>query len=170
MSLSIPALIILHLLVAPYTKVEESFNIQATHDILVYGTPTSNIRERLAQYDHFDFPGAVPRTFVGPVLLAGIGQPIIALVGFQYAQLVVRAVLGLANAAALLVFKSNVERAFGKSVARWYALLQASQFHVMFYASRTLPNMFAFGLSKSPTYNIMKFLKRGALRQSTDQC
>ncbi|KAK7742173.1 Dol-P-Man:Man(7)GlcNAc(2)-PP-Dol alpha-1,6-mannosyltransferase [Diatrype stigma] len=148
LSLSIPALIIAHLLIAPYTKVEESFNIQATHDILVYGTPTSNIKERLALYDHFEFPGAVPRTFVGPVLLAGISQPLIALIGsFQHAQLVVRAVLGLANAAALLVFKANVERAFGRSVARWYALLQASQFHVMFYASRTLPNMFAFGFT-----------------------
>ncbi|KAL7628751.1 alpha-1,6- mannosyltransferase [Parahypoxylon ruwenzoriense] len=149
LSLAIPALIIVHLLVAPYTKVEESFNIQATHDILVYGTPTRDIYQRLSsRYDHFDFPGAVPRTFIGPVLLAGISQPIIALVGFQHAQLVVRGVLGLLNAAALLVFKSNVEKAFGRATARWYALLQLSQFHVLFYASRTLPNMFAFGLSR----------------------
>ncbi|KAI0102343.1 glycosyltransferase family 22 protein [Hypoxylon sp. NC0597] len=148
LSLAIPALILVHLLVAPYTKVEESFNIQATHDILVYGTPTKNIHQRLSsQYDHFDFPGAVPRTFIGPVLLAGIGQPIIALVGFQYAQLIVRGLLGLFNAAALLVFKRNVESAFGRSTARWYALLQLGQFHVIFYASRTLPNMFAFGLT-----------------------
>ncbi|KAI1802456.1 glycosyltransferase family 22 protein [Daldinia bambusicola] len=148
LSLAIPALIIIHLLVAPYTKVEESFNIQATHDILVYGTPTKDVYQRLSsQYDHFDFPGAVPRTFIGPVMLAGISQPIIALVGFQYAQLIVRGVLGLFNAGALLVFKSNVGKAYGKSVARWYALLQLSQFHIMFYASRTLPNMFAFGLT-----------------------
>ncbi|KAI1394253.1 glycosyltransferase family 22 protein [Hypoxylon trugodes] len=148
LSLAIPALILTHLLVAPYTKVEESFNIQATHDILVYGTPTNNIYERLStQYDHFDFPGAVPRTFIGPVLLAGISQPIIAAVGFQYAQLIVRGLLGLFNAGALLVFKSSVKRAFGRSTARWYALLQLSQFHILFYASRTLPNMFAFGLS-----------------------
>ncbi|KAI5867073.1 glycosyltransferase family 22 protein [Durotheca rogersii] len=148
LSLAIPALIVVHLLVAPYTKVEESFNIQAAHDILVYGTPTSDVYRRLSsQYDHFDFPGAVPRTFVGPVLLAGISQPVIAVVGFQHAQLVVRGVLGLLNAAALLIFKSNVERAFGRSAARWYALLQLSQFHIMFYASRTLPNMFAFGLT-----------------------
>ncbi|KAK6948260.1 hypothetical protein Daesc_010024 [Daldinia eschscholtzii] len=148
LSLAIPALIIIHLLVAPYTKVEESFNIQATHDILVYGTPTKDVYQRLSsQYDHFDFPGAVPRTFIGPVLLAGISQPIIALVGFPYAQLIVRGVLGLFNAGALLVFKSNVEKAYGKSVARWYALLQLSQFHILFYASRTLPNMFAFGLT-----------------------
>ncbi|KAI1082991.1 glycosyltransferase family 22 protein [Whalleya microplaca] len=147
-SLTIPALIIVHLLVAPYTKVEESFNIQATHDILVYGTPTRNIYQKLSSnYDHFDFPGAVPRTFVGSVLLAGISQPVIALVGFQHAQLIIRGALGLLNAGALLVFKSNVEKAFGKSTARWYALLQASQFHVMFYASRTLPNMFAFALT-----------------------
>ncbi|KAI1402376.1 glycosyltransferase family 22 protein [Hypoxylon fuscum] len=148
LSLAIPALIVVHLLVAPYTKVEESFNIQATHDILVYGTPTTDIYHRLSsQYDHFDFPGAVPRTFVGPLFLSSLSQPIIALVGFQHAQLVVRGILGLMNAGALLVFKSNVESAFGRSTARWYALLQLSQFHVLFYASRTLPNMFAFGLT-----------------------
>ncbi|KAI0534241.1 Alg9-like mannosyltransferase family-domain-containing protein [Xylaria digitata] len=148
LSLSIPALVIIHLAVAPYTKVEESFNIQATHDILAYGTPTRNVYEQLSSnYDHFDFPGAVPRTFLGPVLLAGICQPLIALVGFQYAQFIVRALLGLANSAALLVFKYNLEKTCGRSVARWYTLLQASQFHILFYASRPLPNMFAFPLT-----------------------
>ncbi|KAH6847459.1 glycosyltransferase family 22 protein [Chaetomium sp. MPI-CAGE-AT-0009] len=146
--LSIPGLILVHLAVAPYTKVEESFNIQAAHDVLVYGAPTSDIYKRLSStYDHFTFPGAVPRTFIGPVLLAGLAQPIVALVGFQHAQLVVRAILGLFNAACLLVFARNLKRAYGASVARWYLLLQASQFHVIFYASRTLPNMFAFGLT-----------------------
>ncbi|KAK7950999.1 Alg9-like mannosyltransferase [Apiospora aurea] len=148
LSLTIPALVILHLIIAPYTKVEESFNLQATHDILVYGTPTSDVHRRLsARYDHFDFPGAVPRTFIGSVLLAGLSQPFIYLAGFRHAQLVVRAVLGLSNAGALLVFKSRVKQAFGKPTARWYTLLQASQFHVLFYASRTLPNMFAFALT-----------------------
>ncbi|KAK3310638.1 Alg9-like mannosyltransferase family-domain-containing protein [Chaetomium strumarium] len=146
--LLIPGLILVHLVVAPYTKVEESFNIQAAHDVLVYGTPTSNIHQRLSSsYDHFTFPGAVPRTFVGPVLLAGFAQPIVALVGFQHAQLVVRAILGLFNAACLLVFARNLRRAYGAGTARWYLLFQASQFHIMFYASRTLPNMFAFGLT-----------------------
>ncbi|KAK3300865.1 glycosyltransferase family 22 protein [Chaetomium fimeti] len=146
--LSIPLLILVHLIVAPYTKVEESFNIQAAHDVLVYGAPTSDIYNRLSSsYDHFTFPGAVPRTFVGPVLLAGFAQPIVALVGFQHAQLVVRAILGLFNAACLHVFARNVRRAYGPGVGRWYIVLQASQFHVLFYASRTLPNMFAFGLT-----------------------
>lgn len=149
LSALIPALIILHLVLAPYTKVEESFNLQAAHDVLVYGTPTSNVYERLSStYDHFVFPGVVPRTFIGPVLLAGISEPFIKLFGFEHAQFIVRAVLGLFNAAALLVMKQNVGRAFGVSTGRWYALLQASQFHVIFYASRMLPNMFAFGLSE----------------------
>ncbi|TGJ80387.1 hypothetical protein E0Z10_g8375 [Xylaria hypoxylon] len=148
LSLSIPALVIIHLAVAPYTKVEESFNIQATHDILAYGTPTRNVYEQLSShYDHFDFPGAVPRTFLGPILLAGISQPLVALVGFQYAQFIVRALLGLANSAALLVFKYNLERSCGRPAARWYTLLQVSQFHILFYASRPLPNMFAFPLT-----------------------
>lgn len=146
--MAIPALVIVHLVVAPYSKVEESFNLQAAHDVLVYGVPTQDVHAKLSsQYDHFDFPGAVPRTFVGPVVLAGISQPIVAIMGFEHAQFIVRAVLGLFNAAALMLFKSRVAKEFGNPTARWYAALQASQFHVMFYASRTLPNMFAFGLT-----------------------
>ncbi len=71
-----PALILLHSWVGPYTKVEESFNIQATHDILTYGVPTQNSELRFrAQYDHMTFPGAVPRTFVGALVLSGIAKP-----------------------------------------------------------------------------------------------
>ena len=148
LALLIPGLVLVHLLAAPYTKVEESFNIQAAHDVLVYGTPTSAVNRRLSgSYDHFTFPGAVPRTFMGPVVLAATTQPIIALVGFDHAQTVVRAALGLFNAACLVFFAYSLRRAYGAAAARWYLVLQASQFHVMFYASRTLPNMFAFGLS-----------------------
>ena len=74
----IPSLIHLHLLVAPYTKVEESFNIQAVHDILTYGIPNRDFGETFkAQYDHMTFPGAVPRTFIGALLLAGFARPVI---------------------------------------------------------------------------------------------
>lgn len=147
----IVAVVIVNLLAAPYTKVEESFNIQATHDVLVYGAPMTNINQKLQSYDHATFPGAVPRTFIGPLFLATFSQPFVALLGFQHAQLIARALLGLFNAAALVFFKTQLHGACGPSVSRWYAALQASQFHLIFYASRTLPNMFAFGLSKSLT-------------------
>lgn len=140
---------LIHLLIAPYTKVEESFNIQATHDILVYGTPTHDIHARLSStYDHFTFPGAVPRTFLGAVFFAALGQPVVALVGFQHAQVVVRGLLGVANSAALLVFRRALRRAYGRGVANWWVVLTMSQFHVNYYLSRTLPNMYAFGLSE----------------------
>lgn len=77
----IPAVILLHLICAPYTKVEESFNIQATHDILNYGvrdffSPNEPSRVQLKDhYDHLTFTGPVPRTFVGALALAGISWP-----------------------------------------------------------------------------------------------
>lgn len=51
------------------------------------------------------------------------------------------------NACALISYTSGVRRAFGQTTAVWYLIFQASQFHVFYYASRTLSNMFAFGMS-----------------------
>lgn len=155
----LPSVVLLHLLVAPYTKVEESFNIQATHDILNYGAPypgqdNSFLRET---FDHVSFPGAVPRTSIGARALAALGAPIISFVGENYAQFAVRAILGLYNGFSMYKYSSRLSEALGRDVGRWYILLQASQFHVVFYASRTLPNMFAFGLSRSLSWKFMPY-------------
>ena len=59
----------------------------------------------------------------------------------------VRAVLGLFNASCLLSFREGVSKTFGRNAANWFTVFQAGQFHMMYYASRTLPNFFAFGIS-----------------------
>ncbi|KAF2421019.1 hypothetical protein EJ08DRAFT_597893 [Tothia fuscella] len=143
--------ILLYLRLAPYTKVEESFNIQATHDILSYGVTFNDSKNFLTtHYDHIDFPGSVPRTFVGAVFLSAITTLsgfIAALPTGAALQFLVRAILGLTNAFALLSFRNALQRGFGKTTANWFIVLQVSQFHVMYYASRTLPNMFAFAIT-----------------------
>lgn len=66
----------------------------------------------------------------------------------------------MANAVALVAFGRSVRKAFGVNAGIWYALLQASQFHVMYYASRTLPNMYATIFSKWSIYLGDCFLTR----------
>jgi alpha-1,6-mannosyltransferase len=76
--LLIPISILIHLYVSPYTKVEESFNVQAIHDILVHGIPGSNVDQFLTlNYDHVSFPGSVPRTFAGALVLSGLSSPFV---------------------------------------------------------------------------------------------
>ena len=79
LALLFPALILLHLLVAPYTKVEESFHVQAVHDILASGLPKdfNDLNLNHADYDHFSFPGAVPRSAIGAMALAMLSKPVI---------------------------------------------------------------------------------------------
>jgi alpha-1,6-mannosyltransferase len=137
--------------------VEESFNVQAIHDIVISGIPRHNVSSALAaSYDHVSFPGSVPRTFVGALILAGIVRPVKFLsLSPEQLQFLARAALGLINAAALFSVKGAVDTAFGKVASRWFILLQVGQFHVMYYASRTLPNMFAFALTTIALRNLI---------------
>ncbi|KAI8912447.1 Alg9-like mannosyltransferase family-domain-containing protein [Gorgonomyces haynaldii] len=126
---------VIHILVAPYTKVEESFNMQAVHD-LVYHT----------DFDHLNFPGVVPRTFIGPLFVSLIVYPFKFLVSKHLMLYLVRfAVAGL-HAATTSFLNKMVKKKYGKAVSRWFIGLLLVQFHLMFWGSRTLPNVFGLML------------------------
>ena len=64
-----------------------------------------------------------------------------------YENTAVRGILGLINAGAILAFGQSVGSLFGRTAATWYMILQAAQFHLLYYMSRPLPNMFALPFS-----------------------
>jgi len=128
-------------LVAPYTKVEESFSLQAVHDLLAYGVRPA----ALAQYDHVRFPGAVPRSFLPPALLAALSAPVLAAARAAGAvrssadeQTAVRLVLASCAFAALIFFGRRVLRAPLERALFWGVC--AAQFHLTFWSTRTTPN------------------------------
>jgi alpha-1,6-mannosyltransferase len=142
-----------HVVLVPYTKVEESFNLQATHDVMYHGWALEN-------YDHHQFPGVVPRTCLGAVCLALLTKPVhlfaIALgvspsdeqVGTKmHAQIACRLVLASVVVASLGRFRRVLGTGFGKETGFAFGVLSATQFHLPFYASRTLPNTFALVLT-----------------------
>lgn len=62
---------------------------------------------------------------------------------------IVRGILGLINSGAIISFGRAVGSFYGNTAAVWYMALQATQFHLLYYMSRPLPNMFALPFSKS---------------------
>ncbi|KAF2556438.1 hypothetical protein F2Q68_00012671 [Brassica cretica] len=67
------AIAAIYVVMSPYTKVEESFNVQSMHDILYH-------RHRLDSYDHLEFPGVVPRTFVGAFIVSFLASPVVSFI------------------------------------------------------------------------------------------
>ncbi|WFD20055.1 dolichyl-P-Man:Man7GlcNAc2-PP-dolichol alpha-1,6-mannosyltransferase [Malassezia caprae] len=139
------AVLAAHVIVVPSTKVEESFTLQAVHDIWTLGVGP----EALSQYDHVTFPGAVPRSFVGPLVLAIVTWPAAALSYVTgdsvLAQTGLRIGLAACTAGALVMWAYAVFPV--QRTPRWLlVLLSACQFHLPFWAGRTTPNGVALPL------------------------
>lgn len=135
--------IVVHCLLVPYTKVEESFNLQAIHDILVFKTD-------LNKFDHMDFPGVVPRSFLGAAVVAAVSSPFHLLqhACFPKAAMltVVRLMLGLICWLAMYQLQQALRKQYGSTCAKAFMIVTAMQFHLPFYMSRTLPNTFALAV------------------------
>ncbi|XP_056842568.1 dol-P-Man:Man(7)GlcNAc(2)-PP-Dol alpha-1,6-mannosyltransferase-like [Raphanus sativus] len=100
------AIAAIYVLMAPYTKVEESFNVQSMHDILFH-------RHRLDSYDHLEFPGVVPRTFIGAFIVSFFASPLVSIItclGFPkiYSLVAARLVLGCIILSTLRFFRIQV--------------------------------------------------------------
>ncbi|MBW0537321.1 hypothetical protein O181_077036 [Austropuccinia psidii MF-1] len=155
---------LLLLLISPYTKVEESFNLHAIHDFIHLPNPSA-----VAHFgDHTLFPGPVPRTFIGALAIAFIARPLIFVFnafGFTHSkfaeQILARHILGIFNSSSLVYFGLCSRFVFGDLAAILMLLLSACQFHLAFYSSRTLPNMFAFPLVQIAIGQYMVTMRRG---------
>jgi len=133
-----------YLLAAPYTKVEESFNMQAAHDLIYHSLNVS-------EYDHLKYPGVVPRTFIGPISVALPALPIkwggLARDSKLYALVAVRFTLLLFSISSMALLICSHAMVFSDVDAVFACLVFLSQFHLLFYASRPLANIFALVLT-----------------------
>ena len=208
-SLSILILTSLSALIqCPYSKVEESFNLQATHDLYYHGISPAiqywwkdhhhfyhkhyyyfhqsssndhkvdvnnhNVNQGIDNskkkkptvYDHLQYPGVVPRTFLGPLIISillqiitFLCQPLCDISNHPYViQTVGRGILMIMNIHAhyrLANAISSGTKTFSSSLTSskssptdyvlgsYFLLITASQFHIPYYISRMLPNSFA---------------------------
>lgn len=160
----------IYIIQCPFNKVEESFNTQAVHDILnIFPSSlprpikqASEIASRAQlPWDHMQFPGVVPRTFIGSLMI-GIplkliknilsqGYLIEGIAGEDEPDFTIQFVMQIFArfmlASLLVLSLDSITRAIYKRYGQMFRLCFlasiATQFHYLYYAGRFLPNTFA---------------------------
>ncbi|KAF5280073.1 hypothetical protein FQA39_LY18157 [Lamprigera yunnana] len=108
--------------------------------------------QNYSNYDHHEFPGVVPRTFIGPLFISILVSPFAALIQYFelnkfWTQYLVRAALGGCVIASFHTLSKSLEKIFGSKWLQWFIGITVTQSHFMFYLSRPLPNIFALSLA-----------------------
>ncbi|EPX74277.1 uncharacterized protein SOCG_03488 [Schizosaccharomyces octosporus yFS286] len=118
--------------ITPYTKVEESFSMQAIHDIQTY-------KLGLSKYDHQKFPGSVKRSFIPSLFIALISY----LPAKHFSSLLaVRWTIGFLSCESFMAVAKALRKRFGFFAGISFILITAGQFHLIYYMSRPLPNVY----------------------------
>lgn len=155
----------LQLILHPFTKVEESFNLHGIYDYLFQSSWSTWAHEG----DHLTFTGPIPRTFLGSIIIGLISSPLISILKTlgvlksKYGQqLIVRSILAIVNSSSIAYFGLCTRYVFGNSIGMMTIILSSLQFHLPFYSSRTLPNMFAFSLVQAALGHLVVALRRSS--------
>lgn len=100
-------------------------------------------------FDNADFPGVVPRTFIGPLILSLLSRiPIqVANLSSVSSLLFIRALLATFVVASFMSIRISISRVFSTRSASFFVMFTLAQFHLAYYSSRTLPNIFALILT-----------------------
>ncbi len=111
----------------------------------------------------------VPRTFLGPILIAILASPfsnissdqliylqyigeinlITFYFNFEIIDILVRVILGLLVTSGLTHLYKSLKGYCDLSTRRWWLMVILTQFHLLFYSTRTLPNIFALVIGLS---------------------
>ncbi|WVQ76291.1 hypothetical protein IAR50_005956 [Cryptococcus sp. DSM 104548] len=131
----------LHVVLAPYTKVEETPGLHGVHDLLKYGVTD------IGKYDHVSYPGPVARSMMPSIILAAATYPLSLVTGTDegpHLQTLIRLVQAMIFSAAVVHLSKSIGMYYkSPSTSRLFLLFSMTQFHVPFYAGRTLPNFMA---------------------------
>lgn len=109
--------------------------------------------------------GVVPRTFIPSFILSLMSLPFKLITKSNiFFQILVRLNLAILVILAMLSLSESVRKKFGNYTGSLFIIITCTQFHFIFYSSRTLPNTFAlllvilgfsFWLKKQFTYLIV---------------